>query len=159
MKFYIYLWLVLFMPLCLCCSSEGEDDNLTKSGPFDIIELSGNWNATAARFSNSSQWLDVVDEGGTVTMSVQTSGRFTMTIAPADRIAYTVAGEMFWEKWEGTFYFAIQWDNYPDDWDTYGHNYDGLNFSLSGGFGSGEYDFDNDGDFEACSVSMDFVRL
>ena len=92
-------------------------------------------------------------------MTVQSSGRFTLTLDPTDRAAYTVSGEMFWEEWQGSFYFAINWDDDPgDDWDTYGHTYDGNTLSINGGSDTGEYDFDNDGDMESCSVHFIFER-
>jgi len=103
--------------------------------------------------------VDVIEEGGTATLSVQSSGRFTLNIDPADRAAYTVSGEMFWEEWEGKFYFAIEWSDYQGDWDTYGHTKTGTTFSLTGGFDTGEYDFDNDGDMEPCSISFAFVKV
>lgn len=91
-------------------------------------------------------------------MTVQSSGRFSLVLDPADRPAYTLSGEMFWEAWQGSFYFAIEWDNAPGDWDTYGHTYTGTILSLNGGANTGEYDFDNDGDFESCSVHFIFER-
>ena len=91
-------------------------------------------------------------------MSVQSSGRFTLTLDPVDRNAYTVSGEMFWEEWQETYYFAIVWDDYPDDWDTYGETFDGTTLTLNGGPDTGEYDFNNDGDLSSCTVHFIFVR-
>jgi hypothetical protein len=65
---------------------------------------------------------------------------------------------MFWEAWQGSYYFAIEWEDEPGDWDTYGDAYDGNTLSLNGGTDSGAYDFDNDGDMESCSVHFIFVR-
>lgn len=160
MKKIAYFLLIVLVPFAIACSkSDDDEDVLTKDGPFQISELSGNWEATKAQFSVSSTSVDVVEAGGTALMTVQSSGRFTLTIDPADRAAYTVSGEMSWEAWEGSYYFAIQWDDEPrDEWDTYGHTYDGTTLSINGGADSGEYDFDNDGDFESCSLHFIFVR-
>ena len=158
MRTLTHFLLVLLVSFSFSCSSE-DPDPLTKDGPFKISELAGTWEATKAAFSGEAMRLDVIEEGGTVTLSVQSSGRFTLNIDPADRAAYTVSGEMFWEEWEGKFYFAIEWDNYRGDWDTYGHTKTATTFSLLGGFDSGEYDFDNDGDMEPCSISFAFVRV
>ena len=65
---------------------------------------------------------------------------------------------MFWEEWQQTFYFAIVWDDVPDDWDTYGHTFDGTTLSFNGGADTGEYDFNNDGDMSACTVHFIFDR-
>ena len=157
MKYVIPLFLILFVSFS--CSSDDEDaDVLTKDGPFQISELAGSWEATKAQFSVSSTSVDVVEAGGTASMTVQSSGRFTLTLDPVDRAAYTLSGEMFWEAWEGTYYFAIDWDDDSGEWDTYGHTYDGTTLSLNGGTDSGEYDFENDGDMEACTVHFIFDR-
>ncbi|WP_127024586.1 hypothetical protein [Flagellimonas beolgyonensis] len=158
MKKLFFICLIGLVSLNVACSKEDDEDVLTKEGPFAISELSGNWEATKAKFSVSSTSVDVVDDGGTVTMTVQSSGRFTLTLDPIDRDAYTVSGEIFWEEWQGTYYFAVTWDDEPNDWDTFGHTYDGTTLSINGGPDSGEYDFDNDGDFEACTIHFIFVR-
>lgn len=147
-----------WVPFLFSCGGSDDEEVITKDGPFKISELAGTWDATEAQFSDSSTSADIVAEGGTARMTVQTSGRFTLTLNPADRDAYTVSGEMFWEEWQGKFYFAIEWDDYPGDWDTYGHNYDGNTLTLNGGSDTGEYDFDNDGDMESCSIHFTFVR-
>jgi hypothetical protein len=66
---------------------------------------------------------------------------------------------MFWELYEGDYYFAIKWDSYPDDWSTYGATYTATTFSMNGGFDSGEYDFDNDGTSEAAGLNFEFIRI
>lgn len=156
MKKLFYIFLVLLVSLA--CSSDEDEDVITKDGPFNISELAGSWDATKAQFSVNTTSVDVVEDGGTVTMTVQSSGRFTATLDPVDRAPYTVSGEMFWEQWQGSFYFAIEWDDEPGDWDTYGHTYDGSKLSLNGGADTGAYDFDNDGDMEACSLHFILVR-
>ncbi|MEN2283647.1 hypothetical protein AAGF08_16000 [Algoriphagus sp. SE2] len=158
MKLFKNILMILFISLAFACSKEDEEEILVKEGPFKISELAGNWDATKAQYSVSSISVDVVENGGTVTMSVQTNGRFTLTIDPVDRDAYTVSGEMFWEEWQQTYHFAIRWDKSSEVYETYGHTYDGGTFSLNGGEGSGEYDFNNDGDFEKCSVHFFFSR-
>lgn len=154
-----YLFSALFMVAFLACSSsDNDEDVITKEGPFNISELAGNWDVTKAQFSVNTVSVDVVQDGGTASMTVQTSGRFTLTLDPIDRPAYTVSGEMFWEEWQGSYFFAIEWDDEPGDWDTYGHTYDGTTLSINGGAETGAYDFDNDGDEELCSLHFIFVR-
>lgn len=152
--------LLLLIPFFFACSGGDSDgDVTTKDGPFKISELAGNWEATKAQFSVSSTSVDLVEAGGSVLMTVQSSGRFTLTLDATDRPAYTVSGEMFWEQWQGSFYFAITWDDEPGDWDTYGHTYDGTTLSLNGGANTGEYDFNNDGNPESCSIHFIFTRI
>ncbi|MBT8209862.1 MAG: hypothetical protein KJP14_04980 [Eudoraea sp.] len=155
----LYLLSILSLLALVACSSSDEDEDvITKEGPFNISELAGNWLATQAQFSVNTVSVDIVEDGGAVNMTVQTNGRFTLTLDPVDRAAYTVSGEMFWEEWQGSYFFAIEWDDDPGDWDTYGHTWDGTTFTLNGGAETGEYDFDNDGDAEPCSLHFDFVR-
>lgn len=158
MKPFIYIILIALIPLTFSCENGDEENGLTKDGQFNISELAGDWEATKAQFSVNTVSVDVVEAGGTAKMSVDSNGRFTLTLDPVDRNAYTVSGEMFWEEWQQTFYFAIVWDDYPDDWDTYGHTFNGNTLTLNGGADSGEYDFDGDGEFEACSVHFIFER-
>ncbi|WP_265244063.1 hypothetical protein [Muriicola sp. Z0-33] len=153
-----FIFLISLTAMIFSCSTDDDEVILTKDGRFPISELTGNWEATKAQFSVNTISVDVVENGGTASMSVQNNGRFTLTLDPVDRNAYTVSGEMYWEEWNETFYFAIVWDEDPDDWDTYGHTFDGTTLSLNGGANSGEYDFDNNGDMEACSVHFIFVR-
>ena len=152
-----FFFLFVMISFIAACSGDDEDE-LTKDGPFAISELAGTWEATKAQFSVSATSVDIVQDGGTAVMTVQSSGRFTLTLDPVDRDAYTVSGEMFWEKWQGSYYFAILWDDYPDDWDTYGHTYDDTTLTLNGGSDSGEYDFNNDGNSEPCSIHFIFER-
>jgi hypothetical protein len=153
-----FLYFLVILAVTFSCSSDGEDDGLTKDGPFNISELAGTWEATRAQFSVNTLSVDVVEAGGTARMSVQSNGRFTLTLDPVDRAAYTVGGDLFWEKWEGTYFLAIAWDGDSGDWETYGHTYDGTTLSFNGGADSGEYDFDGDGDMEACSIHFIFIR-
>jgi hypothetical protein len=159
MRPLIYIFLISLISLTVSCSNDDDENVLTKDGWFQISELAGSWEATQAQFSVNTVSVDVVEDGGTAGMTVQPDGRFIMTINPPGREAYTVKGEMFWEKWQQTFYFAIVWDDYPNDWDTYGHTFDGTTLSFNGGTDTGEYDFNNDGEMEACSIHFILVRL
>jgi hypothetical protein len=150
----------VFFILFIALSCGEEDPPITPDGPFNISELTGNWEATFASFIRDSDDMavEIVGDGGTVTMVVQSNGRFTMTIDPADRAAYTVSGKMFWEIWEGNYYFSIEWADYPGDWDSYGATLIGDTLEINGSFETGEYDFDNDGSSESARVRFTFVR-
>ncbi len=145
----------------ISCGEDDSDPLVKEGGPFAISELAGNWEATSASFISDSDNtnVDLIGDGGSSSISVQSNGRFTLTIEPADRSAFTLSGEMFWEKWEGDYYFAIAWDDYPGDWDSYGAILSGDTFSINGGVDTGAYDFDDDGTFESASISFTFVKV
>ena len=151
----------VFAFLLFSCSKDETDDLVKEGGPFKISELAGNWEATSAFFVRDSDNMniDIIGDGGSSSITIQSNGRFVLTIDPADRTAYTVSGEMSWEKWEGKYYFAIEWDDYPGDWDTYGATLTATSFEINGGFDTGEYDFDNDGSFESARIGFKFVRV
>jgi hypothetical protein len=158
MKLLKCFFLILIISLTFSCSSDDDEDVLTKEGRFPISELAGTWNASKAQFSVNTLSVDVIENGGTASMTVQSNGRFILTLKPVDRNAYTINGEMFWEEWQQTYYFAIAWGENPEDWDTYGETYDGTTLTLNGGADSGEYDFNGDGDKQSSSVHFIFVR-
>ncbi|WP_296700614.1 hypothetical protein [Algoriphagus sp.] len=159
MKPFLFFFLVAFIAQSSSCNTTDDDENvLSKDGPFKISELAGNWEATKAQFSVNTTSIDVVERGGTAQMAVQANGRFTISLNPVDRDAYSVSGEMFWEEWKQTSHFTIIWDDSPGERDTYSHTYDGTTLSFNGGTGTGEYDFNNDGTMEACSVHYIFIR-
>lgn len=153
--------MVLILFVAFSCSKDDEDVLVKEGGTFKISELAGNWEATSAFFVRDSDNMsvDIIADGGSSSITVQSNGRFTLTIDPVDRAAFTLSGEMFWELFEGKYFFAIAWDDYPGDWDTYGATLAGTTFSINGGFDTGEYDFDDDGTFESASISFTFIKI
>jgi hypothetical protein len=164
MKKIIYLLLGAFAAVAIASCSSDDDDPQTIDGPdFSISELQGNWTATAMGFSYSSlnnvpdpDFADIIGEGGSGSMSVQSNGQFTLTIDPFDRPAFTIRGRMFFEDGE---FFAIQFEDDPSgDYEYFGATLTGNTFQILGGPGTAEYDLDLDGEDDPCSVSMQFVR-
>lgn len=153
--------ILMILLLGFACSSDDDGDVITQEGPFKIYELQGTWDATQALFSGDDASVDIIQEGGSVSITIERCGGFSMTINPAGRDPYIVRGLMFWEEWEGQFYFAIEWADSRGDWDTYGADLTNNNktFSINGGLESGEYDFDDDGDMEPASVSFTFNHV
>lgn len=149
--------LILFVA---CSCSEDDSLRVTEGGPFEISELAGNWEATFAFFVRDSDEMsvDIVADGGSLSLTVQSNGRCTFTIDPVDREAYTVSGEMFWELYEGDYFFAIEYDDYPGDWASYGATLTNTTFNMFGGPDSGEYDFNNDGTTESARLGFEFIR-
>ncbi|MBT8292079.1 MAG: hypothetical protein KJN70_02305, partial [Eudoraea sp.] len=68
----IFLFVPLFAFLLLSCSEDDPVELVKVGGPFEISELAGSWEATSAGFSDGNvNFLDLIDEGGTVTLTVQ----------------------------------------------------------------------------------------
>lgn len=103
--------------------------------------------------------MDIVAEGGSLALTVQSNGKCTFTVNPVDRELYTVSGEMFWELFEGEYFFSIVFDDFSGDWSSFGATLSATTFIMNGGPDSGEYDFDNDGTSEAASLGFEFIRI
>ena len=75
---------VLISFIALSCSSEDEPGAplVRDGGPFEISELTGSWEATKAEFFRvtDGMWVDVVGEGGSLSLTVTSSGRCTFII-------------------------------------------------------------------------------
>jgi len=149
----------LLLFVSLSCSDE-DSERVTEGGPFEISELAGDWVANYAFFVRDSDQMsvDIVADGGSLSLTVQSNGRCTFTVAPADREVYTVSGEMFWELYEGDYFFSIEYDDHPGDWGSYGATLTDTTFNMNGGPDSGEYDFNDDGTTESCSLGFEFIR-
>jgi hypothetical protein len=165
MKKFLYLVLAVFGAAAIAsCSSDSDEDGQSDTGPdFAISELQGTWTATTIFFSYSEvnnvpdpDSASIIDEGGSGSMTVQSGGRFTLTIDPFDRAAFTIGGRMFFEDGE---FFAIQFDGDPaGDYEYFGATLAGNTFRILGGPGTAEYDLDLNGTDDPCSVSMVFVK-
>ena len=145
------------------CTDDG--DPISPEGPdFNISELQGTWEATSLIFTYSGQppfpepnSYDVIGEGGSARLVVQSNGRFTLTVTPAGASAETFSGRMYFEDSE---FFAIQFDDDPPDDPTYfGETLSGNTFTLNGGPDTAEWDFDGDGNDEPASVYLQFERV
>lgn len=154
---------LLFAFLILSCSSDDEDVQADQGPDFAISELAGTWNATSMTFSFSGQgaipepsFYDLIAEGGSATLTVQSNGRFTLTVMPMGEPAESFGGLMYFEDGE---FFAIQFDEDPPNDPTYfGATLSGNTFSLNGGPDTAEWDFDGDGNDEPASVSLVLVK-
>ena len=157
--------MVLISFIALSCSSEDEEAPLVRDGgPFEISELTGSWEAIRANFYSveSSNNVDIVKQGGSLSLTVQSNGRCTFIVDPADREAITVSGEMFWSSYEGDEALAIVWDDSPDERSSFQTMWIFLtatNFQLGCSSECGEYDFNNNGTFEVCDLDFEFIRI
>ena len=143
-----------------CSKDEPESELVKEGGPFEISELAGNWEATLAYFLRASDDLEVeiVGDGGSVYLTVQSNGRCTFTVDPFDCEAYTESGEMFWELYDEEYFLAIVWDDFPDDWSSFRAELTDTTFNIFCVDECAEYDFNCDGTPETADLSFFFIR-
>lgn len=150
----------LFSFLYISCNSDYPEP-FSQTGPaFSISETAGGWEATEAGFipavvHEPEDQVALIQDGGSVSMIIQSNGRVTMNIDPLVRDPYSYTGRMFFEDGES---FAIEFDKYPDDYDYWFVRLTATRLELNVGDTGGEYDFDGDGTFESASVILKFVR-
>jgi hypothetical protein len=106
--------------------------------------------------------LEIIQPGGSLSLTVQNSGRCTFAINPVDQEAYTVSGEMFWGSYEGNDALVIVWDgSSPDEGSFFpvqGIELTSTTFNLGCTSECGEYDFNNNGNPEVADLAFEFIR-
>ena len=134
---------VLIIPLSFLVSCKEEDEFSDER----IADIAGFWTATSATFNG----LDVVEEGGSVTLDIKENGRFTFTINRPGREAMVFTGRLgFDEEW-----LAVEYDEYPEEYEYYDISYDDHNLHIGA---NSEFDFDGDGSDEWVIFYLDMVR-
>jgi len=152
--------LILFVASS-CSKDESESELVKEGGPFEFSELTGNWEATVAYFlrPSTNSGVEIVGDGGSISLTVQSNGKCTFTIDPFDCEAYTESGEMFWELYDEEYYLEIVWNDFPDEGSSFRAELTDTTFNiLCGPEECVEYDFNCDGTPETASLSFDFIR-
>jgi len=143
-----------------CSSSDDDSEGDTEGNPFEIGELAGNWEATSASFNRVSDGLlaELIADGGSVSLTVQSNGKCTFMINPVDLEAYTVSGKMSWGRFEGDDALTIVWDGSDDRSYFRWVELTNTTFDLGCTSECGEYDFNNNGTTETADVFFDFTK-
>lgn len=158
MRFFrLFYGFCSIMMLCLIFSCAGEEEPYTLQGDkYNIDDLTGTWTATQAFFSSLEEPnkgnLDVIDEGGSLTLKIESDGRFRVTIVLPGEPNMVFTGQLgFDEEW-----LAMAYDDEPEEY--YYHYFD-LNADKSELTIRGDGYIDLDGDGVEDMVSMSFVLL
>lgn len=151
---------ILISFLSISCSSDDPEPFALTGPAFSISEMAGSWEAVEAAFipavaHEPEDQVAFIQEGGSVSMVIQTNGRFTINGVPVVGNQYSYKGRMFFEDGES---FAIEFDKYSGDYDYWFVRLTATTLELNAGDTAGEYDFDNDGTFEAATVILKFKR-
>ena len=137
------LFVSLLVPLFLFPGCK-EDDEFSDER---VSEIAGTWTATSASFNG----IDVVDEGGSVTLEIQDNGDFTFTIKRPGRPDMVFTGRLgFDEQW-----LAVEYDTNPGEYEYYDITYDEHNLHIGA---NSEFDFNGDGLDEFVIFFLDMIR-
>ena len=152
---YLSAILTVFSIFFTCC---GEDDEpKLKGDKYSISDIAGNWTATQAFFSSievpHKGSLDVLGEGGTLTLSIKDNGRFTLTIILPGEANQVFSGQLgFDEEW-----LAVSYDEDPGEYDYmfFELNATKTELTIRGDAG---YDFDDDNIEDLASMDLVLKR-
>ena len=137
------LIVAVLLPLFLFVSCNKDDEFSDER----VSEIAGTWTATSASFNG----LDVVDEGGSVTLEIQDNGKFTFTIKRPGRTDMVFTGRLgFDEEW-----LAVEYDTNPGEYEYYDSTYDADSLNIGA---NSEFDFDGVGSDEFVIFFLDMVR-
>lgn len=137
------LFIAVIAPLAFFVACSDNDEFSTEG----ISDIAGTWTATSATFNG----IDVIEEGGSVTMTIQNNGRFNFTIKRPGRDDMVFTGRLgFDEQW-----LAVEYDTYPGEYEYYDIEYDAHNLHIGA---NSEFDFDGDGTDEEVIFFLDMVR-
>ena len=137
------LFVVVMAPLTMFVACSDDDEPSTEK----VSEIAGTWTATSASFNG----IDVVLEGGSVTMVIQSNGRFTFTIKRPGETDMVFTGKLgFDEQW-----LAVEYDTNPGEYEYYDITYDAHNLHIGA---NSEFDFDGNGTDEFVIFFLDMVR-
>ena len=139
----ILFFLLLMAPVVFYTSCKKDG-----SSPDErIAEIAGFWTATSASFDG----VDVVEEGGSVTLDIKDSGRFTFTINRPGRAAMVFTGNLGFDgQW-----LEVEYDSNPGEPEYYDISYDEHNLHIGA---NSEFDFDGDGSDEIVVFFLDMIR-
>ncbi len=157
---FFYPMLALLWVGCslVSCSEDDEGPDCSIEGTnFSVSDISGNWTATEARFFNVStepiQVVDVVAEGGTVTLSIQSNGNFTLNITESDGPNARSSGDLCFDE----ELLVVRFDgDAPDDYELFQIQLNGANNLFIGG--PSEFDFNGDGTPDPADISLALTR-
>ena len=137
------LFFVVMAPHTFFVACSDDDEPSTEK----ISEIAGTWTATSATFNG----IDVVLEGGSVTLAIQSNGKFTFTIKRPGKTDMVFTGKLgFDEQW-----LAVEYDTNPGEYEYYDITYDAHNLHIGA---NSEFDFDGNGTDEVVIFFLEMVR-
>ena len=104
---------ILLLPLVVftlgvmtSCNGDDDDDFSNTGNNLSISDIQGSWIATSATFS-APEFIDILEEGATVTLVIQSNGRFTFTLQMPGEPPEVATGKL---GFDGDF-LAVRFDD------------------------------------------------
>lgn len=139
-----FLILILHFTILTHIVSCDKDEETSSE---NISAIVGNWTATEATFNG----VEIIQDGGEVTLNIQENGRFTFTIIRPGKNNLVFTGNLsFDEEW-----LAVEYDTDKGEYEYYSITYDANNLHLGA---NSEFDFDGDGSDELVIFFLEMVR-
>ena len=143
--------------LVFACSQE-EDEPGLEGTMYSISDIAGDWIAVEALFSSlepdNPASLDIIDEGGSLNMTVLNDGKFTITISLPGEPNFITKGKFgFEDEW-----LVVSYDDYPEEYDYFYIDIDEVTNELTLR-GEGTFDFEDDGIEELASINLILERV
>lgn len=147
---------LLALLLLTSCNKESEDPlaNCELIGPdFSITDISGNWTATIGNYLDliSRHSKNIVEEGGSLKLNIESNGRFTMEIKEVDRNLLILTGSFSFCDQK----FVARFDDAPKITEEFSPE---LTESYFRYYGPTDYDYDGDGVEQRVILGFTFVR-
>ncbi|WP_422081982.1 hypothetical protein [Ulvibacterium sp.] len=144
----------------ISCSSDDEDLVISLEGQtLSVSDFTGNWTAIGAVFESidvSGTRLDIIEEGGSATLTVQANGRFSITINTPGLGSETFSGELGFNGEEYGDLLIIVFDgDARDDYELFNIAIENNVLFLSG---ITTFDFTGNGTEESAVINLDLVR-
>ncbi|MEO1012903.1 MAG: hypothetical protein AAFX53_16510 [Bacteroidota bacterium] len=145
--------------LLISCSEEGEGPDCSLQGTnLSISDISGNWNANSAVFGLAADGpvgeIDVVADGGSVTLNIQSGGRFTLNISQPGEPSDISPGSLCFDE----DLLVVNFDeDGPDEYEFFGIQFNSSTNTLTIE-GPTTFDFDGDGQLEPVRVLLVLTR-
>ncbi len=158
-RYVFYLVALLSILLAfISCGSDDEDEISLVGTNISMSDIAGSWTAISALIGNLTPGsqpvaVDVIDERGSVSLSIQSNGRYTFTIKRPTRADDIFTGPLGFDgEW-----LAVGYDDAPGE-----YNYWFIELSTNQNNltlrGESTYDFDQNDTDDPASYNLELVR-
>ena len=143
--------------LCIGCSEdEGEFDFPLEGSNLSMADIAGSWTAIFAEFqllSDPNNNVEIVSQGGSMTLNIQNNGRFTSTINVPGGSSEQFSGQL---GFSGSQLVLLDDVDEPGDEAFLTIDLTSNDVLELGGILA--FDFDDNGTFEETAISLQMVR-